>query len=317
MKYHIGLDVGGMSVKGGIIDVKGTLYAKKVIETEALNRTDEFIGDMAELILDLVKIAKVKKEDVRSVGLGIPGTVNGKEGIVTYACNIGFRNVPLAEILSKKTGIPVYLSNDANCAALGEVQYGSGKGYRDAIMVTLGTGVGSGIILDGAIYEGRLGAGAEAGHMTIRAGGEICGCGRRGCFEAYSSASALIRDTKRAIEENPDSEMKTVAERDGKVSGKTAFEAYKQGDAAAKRLIEGYVENLGIGLVNLVNLFRPEIILLGGGISNEGKYFTDMVERYVNENAYGGASNPYVVVRKAALGNDAGLFGAAALGLGK
>ncbi len=311
--YYLGVDVGGMSVKAGVVDEKGTLLNKCSIVTNAIGKTREFIDDIVSLCDQVVSDAGLQRTDVASVGIGMPGTVNPIDGIVTYACNIGFKNVPLRMIFQEKWNIPVYLANDADAASLAEVKFGAGVGATDALLVTLGTGVGTGIVIGGAIFSGRGGAGGESGHTVIVADGEQCACGRKGCFEAYASATALIRMTAKAVLDNPDSLLAKIASRG--IDGRTAFMARLQGDKVGEEVVNQYVKYIGIGVTNLVNIFRPEIVLIGGGVSHEGEYFIKMIEDYVNQNAYGKEINPYVPVRQARLGNDAGIIGAAALGM--
>lgn len=313
MKYYVGIDVGGMSVKVGVISEDGKMLAKRTLETSAKGRTEAFIADIAALAEETVIAAGVSKSDVSGAGIGVPGTVNPKTGIVTYACNIGFKNTPLVEEFEKLFGVPTKVANDADAAAFGEVKFGAGKNKKDALMITLGTGVGTGIIINGSVFSGRNGAGGESGHIVIVVDGEQCGCGRRGCFEAYASASALIRQTAAAAEKYPDSKVAEMIKADGKVSGKTAFRAYKEGDAAGKEVVENYVKYIGEGTANLVNIFAPEIILIGGGVANEGEYFIRMIADYIARHTYGKELNGGFEVKKAMLGNDAGIFGAAAL----
>ncbi len=311
--YYLGVDVGGMSVKAGIVDDNGNLIKKRSIVTNAIGKTMEFIDDIIDLCDTVCRDARLTREDITSVGIGMPGTVNPTEGIVTYACNIGFTNVALRSIFQQKWNVPVYLANDADAAGLAEVKFGGGVGASDALLVTLGTGVGTGIVIDGKIFSGRGGAGGESGHMVIVADGEQCGCGRKGCFEAYASASALIRMTAKAVLDNPESLLAKLASHG--IDGRTAFNARLEGDPVATEVISQYVKYIGIGVTNLVNIFRPQIVLIGGGVSHEGEYFIRMIEEYVNEHAYGKSINPYVPLRQALLGNDAGIIGAAALGM--
>lgn len=313
MKYYLGIDIGGMSVKAGVVTEDGKMLEKRVLKTSAKGRTEEFIAEIAALAEETVTAAKVSKTDVLGVGIGVPGTVNPITGVVTYACNIGFKNVKLAEIFEGLFGVRTKLANDADAAALGEVRFGAGKNASDALMITLGTGVGTGIIINGKIFSGRQGAGGESGHTVIVVDGERCGCGRRGCFEAYASATALIRQTAQAAEKYPDSKVAEIIKADGKVSGTTAFRAMKEGDAAGREVVENYVKYIGEGTSNLVNIFAPEVILIGGGVANEGEYFIKMISDYISENTYGKDLNPIAEVKKAMLGNDAGIFGAAAL----
>ncbi len=313
MKYYIGIDVGGMSVKAGVVTEDGRMLSKRTMETLSKGRTDAFIAEIAALAEEALIAAGVSKSDVSGVGMGVPGTVNPKTGIVTYSCNIGFKNTPLVAQFEKHFGVPTKVANDADAAALGEVKFGAGKNKSDALMITLGTGVGTGIIINGKIFSGRNGAGGESGHIVIVVDGEQCGCGRKGCFEAYASASALIRQTAAAAEKYPDSKIAELIKADGKVSGTTAFRAYKEGDAAGAEVVKNYVRYIGEGTANLVNIFAPEIILIGGGVANEGEYFIKMIEDYINLHTYGKELNGGFEVKKAMLGNDAGIFGAAAL----
>lgn len=311
--YYIGIDIGGMTIKGGLIDENGKIYAKKAVATLPERHYSEIIKDIASLTEDLVKEVGITVDDIVAVGMGIPGTINSKTGVITYANNINFEKVPIVKEYNKYIQKPTYIGNDANIAALGEARFGSGKGSKDVCFVTLGTGIGTGIIVDGVLLEGKLGAGAEGGHMTIKINGEPCSCGKRGCWEAYASATALIRQTKQAIDKNPDSLMVKFAQKEGKVSGKTAFQAAKMGDKAGKIVVDRYIKYVAEGVINLVNLFRPDYVLIGGGISNEGDYLMERIQRRVNRMSYGGHRNPRVQVKKAELLNDAGILGAVAL----
>ena len=253
-------------------------------------------------------------KDIDSVGLGTPGTVNG-DGVIEFANNLVFNNVPAKQMLIDRLGIEkVYIENDANCAALGEAYAGVGNGAKDFIAVTLGTGVGSGIIVDGKIVNGVNFAGGECGHMVINVDGEQCTCGRKGCWEAYASATALIRQTERAMEENPDSVMHQLAAEEGKVSGRTAFDAMRKGDIAGIKVVDQYIKYVACGLINLVNALQPEVICVGGGICNEGETLMKPLRRYVQAERYSIYSKIQTKIVKAQLGNDAGVIGAAILG---
>lgn len=311
--YYIGIDIGGMSIKGGLTDENGNILVKSSIETKPDNHYSETIKDIADLCKEIASLGGIEISQLSGIGMGIPGTINSKTGVITYANNIKFENVPMVSEFRKYIDVPTFIGNDANCAALGEVVFGMGKGYNDAIFVTLGTGVGSGIIIDGKIFEGKDGAGAEAGHMCIRFGGERCSCGRKGCWESYASATALIRQTKRIINRYPDSLMHSIVQADGKVSGRTAFRAEREGDKAGALVVKNYIKYVAEGLISLVNIFRPEILLIGGGVSNEGDVFINRLQKLVDTYSYGGSRNPYVRVLKASLLNDAGLLGAVAL----
>lgn len=311
--YYIGIDIGGMSIKAGLTDEKGNILVKDSIVTKPDNPYTETVKEIAMLCEKLLAAGGIDKSHLKAVGMGIPGTINSKKGVITYSNNIKFENVPIVKEFRKYLDVPTFIGNDANCAALGEVVFGTGKGYKDAVFITLGTGVGSGIILDGKIFEGKDGAGAEGGHIGIREGGLRCTCGKKGCWEAYASATALVRQTKEVMDKHPESLMHKIAEEDGRVSGRTAFKAARLGDKAGLFVVNRYVRYVSEGLISLVNIFRPEILLIGGGVSNEGDYFIKKLQARVTRYSYGGKRNPYVKVLKASLLNDAGILGAVAL----
>lgn len=311
--YYIGIDIGGMSIKGGLVDEQGVIHVKEAVETKPERHYGEIAKDIAALCKRLAALGNVPLSDIKGIGMGIPGTINSEKGIITYANNINFSNVPIVEELKKYIDIPVKIGNDANCAALGETAFGSAKEYKNIVFITLGTGVGSGIIIDGKIFEGKDGAGAEAGHICLVLGGEPCTCGKKGCWEAYGSATALIRQTKRAAEKYPDSLLNKIIAEDGKVSGRTAFKAAKEGDEVGRRVVKRYMRYVAEGILSLVNIFRPDAVIVGGGVSNEGEYFIKSIQKFVTRYSYGGKINPYVKVIRAGLLNDAGILGAAAL----
>ena len=269
------------------------------------------------LIDALLDGAKISVKEIKGVGIGQPGSIDSKRGVIRYSNNIALENVPVVDELKKYYDLPIFINNDANCAALGEYVFGAGKGFNDIVFVTLGTGVGTGFIIDGKLFEGRECAGTEGGHMQIDISdsAQACSCGRKGCWEAYASATALMRQTKAAMNKYPDSLMHKLAEEEGKVSGKTAFEAAKKGDAAGQKVVDTYISYITSGLINLTNIFCPDAILIGGGISNEKEYLTDPIQKAINEERFGAAFNPYVEIKTASLKNDAGILGAAALAL--
>jgi glucokinase len=312
---YIGIDIGGMSIKGGIITEKGEWVAKEVVTTDPRADEDIIIEVLANLCKSLIKKAGLTEQDICGIGLGIPGTVFADEGRVRFAPNINLVNTPLVAKLSKhfKFQVPIKISNDANCATLGEALFGGGKGKTDVLMVTLGTGVGTGFIIDGNLFEGINSAGAEGGHMVIRTSGEKCSCGRKGCWEAYASATALIRQTNAAIKKNPESILAKVAIKQGEVNGKTAFFAAEQGCKVAKSVLRKYLNYVGEGMVNLINIFRPQVFIVGGGISREGDNIIKPLQSYVNRHSYAPKYSPKVKVVPATLFNDAGILGAAAL----
>lgn len=311
--YYIGIDLGGTNIAAGIVNENGEIIAKKSTPTVPQD-IEKTVALMARLIKELCDEQKIQIKSINSIGVGIPGTINSEEGIVVYSNNLKMENFEFTKELKKHIDKPVYISNDANVAALGEAVAGGAKGCDSAVIVTLGTGVGGGIILNNKIWEGHMSAGAEIGHTVISVDGEKCSCGRKGCWEAYSSATALIRDTKRAIDKNPDSLMAKMSKEAGKVSGKTAFMAAKEGDKAAKEVVESYIKHLAEGIANISNLLAPKCILLGGGVSHEGDNLLIPLREAVKPLLYGGDRVEHAKIDVAVLGNDAGIIGAAMLG---
>ena len=310
--YYVGIDVGGMSVKCGIVNCDGTILAQKRIPTELTNGQNKFASDIAMLVKDTAKEANVNLDEIKSVGVGVPGIVDVVSGEVKYSCNLFKEVFPLKSLLEERLNIPVKIANDADVAAYGECLFGAGKGARDIILVTLGTGVGTGIITEGKPFAGGRGMGGEGGHVFV--GGKTpCSCGRVGCFETEVSASALIRKTENAIQENPTGVLAQIKAERGKVDGRTLFEGLKRKDEVSQKLFADFCEMLGAGLVNFANVFRPEIILIGGGISAEGELITEPVQKYVDTFIYGGTKFARSLVKCATLGNDAGIIGAAFL----
>ena len=318
MKYYIGIDFGGMSAKAGLFDERANIIAKDTVKTSKDDSYTTTVAKMGQLVKKICQDNGIEKNNVVRIGIGSPGVIDGENGIVVMWGNYHWEDKPLAKDLSEVTGIPVSLTNDANAAAYGEAKFGAGKGSQDSVFITLGTGVGSGIILGGKVYEGYRGAGAEAGHMVIVAGGIPCGCGRRGCFEQYASASALIRDTKKAMFENKSSVMWDLCGGDPEnADGKTAFAAAKAGDEAGQTVVKNYIMYLGEGILNLINIFRPQSIIIGGGVCNEGEYLLAPLRKYVEERLYVGTDRVPFTINRAKLGNDAGIYGALALAMEK
>lgn len=310
----VGIDLGGTNVKIGIVDKDNNIIGKKSIKTYATRHYSEVIKDISDAVLALLKELELSVDDCISLGIGSPGTIDAKQGRVVYSNNFGWEHVPFVEEMHKYIDLPIKISNDANCAALGEVVAGAAKGCQNAVLFTLGTGVGGGIIIDGKVFEGGFPGGAEIGHATIISGGEMCTCGRPGCLEAYASATAIIRDTKKAMIENPDSMMYEICENDfDKVDGKTAFIAARAGDKAGTKVVKDYIFYLGEGITNIVNIFRPEKILLSGGICYEGAYLTDPLQEHVRKYAFAGERAFVPPIERAILGNDAGIIGSANL----
>lgn len=317
--YTIGIDLGGTNIVASVVNDEYKIIATSKTPTNSPRSAEEIFDDIAEVCEEAVKSAGLTMDDIESIGMGTPGTVNA-DGIIEFANNLAFNNVPARTMLAKRLNKPeekVFIENDANCAALGEAKAGVGNGAKDFVAVTLGTGVGSGVIIDGKIVNGVNYAGGECGHMVIVVDGEQCSCGRKGCWEAYASATALIRQTKKAMEEYPDSLMHKLAKEEGKVSGRTAFDAMRLGDIAGIKVVDDYIKYVACGLINLVNALQPEIICIGGGICNEGETLMKPLRRFVQAERYSIHSKIQTKIVKAELGNDAGVIGAALLGIVK
>ena len=310
MSYHIGIDLGGTFVKFGAVDESGNILKKDKIPTPA----GYDYGATVSAIAEAVKGMTVDMGTPKSVGIGCPGVIDGEHGMVVTGGNLGWENKPLVQDLGKQLGIPVTLCNDANAAAYGEYACGAGKEYRSIVLITLGTGVGSGVIFGGKLFTGELGAGAELGHEVIRMDGEPCACGRGGCFEAYASASALVRQTKNAMVCHPESKMWELCKGSAdNADGRTAFDGMRQDDETAKEVVERYLGYLAEGIANIVNVFRPQAVLIGGGISAEGETITKPLQKKIDLKILGRGRYAPVTIRAASLGNDAGLVGAAML----
>ena len=269
---------------------------------------------MAKVSLEAMEQAGLKLDDIQSVGIGTPGTANSETGIIEYSNNLGFLNLPVVELMQKHINKPFYVENDANAAAYGEFIAGAAKGANDAVCITLGTGVGGGIIINGKIYSGFNFAGAEIGHTVVDPNGPECTCGRKGCFEVFSSATGLVRMTKEAMLEDKASIMWQMNEEDGKVSARTAFNAMRAGDRAGKAVVDKYIRYLACGIANTINIFQPDILCIGGGVCNEGDPLLLPLKELVAKEVYtkNSAKNTEIVIAK--LGNDAGIIGAAFLG---
>ena len=309
--YAIGVDIGGMSIKAGLVkDGKIISSNRKVTEPTAEQSLNNLVLQISALLSENL----LTEKDIAGIGIGCPGLISSEEGIVDHNSNMKWENFHLVDLLKQSFNVKIKLSNDANVAALGETVYGSAAQYKNAIMLTLGTGVGGGIIIDGKLYEGGFSKGAELGHTVIVKDGEKCGCGRRGCLEAYASATGLIRMTKTAMENDRGSAMWNYVGGDiNKVDGRTAFECAKIGDKSAEKVVNEYVAYLAEGIINLANIFRPEVFIIGGGVSAQGKNLTDRLKDYCERFNYGYINAPKFDIVTATLGNDAGIIGAAAL----
>ncbi len=305
VKYYAGIDLGGTFIKCGIANDSGKLIIRDKIAT--LGDYTAVMKLMAQTVVRLAEAAKVR---VSGIGIGCPGIIDGKTGVVAYNNNLGWVNVPLGKDIAKITGIPTRITNDANAAALGEAAFGAGKHCDDMIFITLGTGVGGGIILNGQLFEGNNGAGAELGHMVIKGNGERCTCGRRGCLEAYASTGALVRQAQTYMKKHKDTLLWALCEGNiDNMNGKIVFEGIDAKDEGAEKVFRKYAHYLACGLTNIANIFRPKLIVLGGGTSAQGKKLTIPLQRRLSREIYGGQKHAPVKIVTATLGNDAGIWG--------
>lgn len=309
MKY-LGIDLGGTNIAAGIVDEKGNILIKGNTPTQPLRPIEEIVKDIAALCKKLISASDISEDEIKEIGMGCPGTVDAEKGIVVYSNNIPIKHIPIRKMLEEYFPYKnIKLENDANAAAYGEYII-NGDNADSFVFITLGTGVGGGVILNKKIYRGFNGVGCEPGHITLISGGEQCTCGKQGCWEAYASATALINQTKTAIEKNADTAMREWVEKNGKVSGRTAFECAKEGDETALGVVRNYIRYVADGIVSIVNVFQPESIVIGGGISKEGEYLISPIREYVIRNEF----NKYMKKTKisaATLFNDAGIIGAA------
>lgn len=314
----IGVDIGGTSIKSAIMDENGKILQRFSFRVDYSKKQDDIIAHLASEILKNLALMKIDASKVYGIGIGCPGSVNSETGYCDYSNNLHWENLPICDIVTQATKIPSHIANDANAACLGEALFGAGKVYKSLVLLTLGTGVGGGLFLDGRLYEGNGGKGAELGHSLLIKDGRPCTCGRRGCLEAYCSVTALVKDTIKAMQKDRSSAMWDYVKGNvRKVNGLTAFECAKAGDASAQKVVDQYIGFLGEGLLNFINIFRPEAIVLGGGLSGQREALTNPLKAYLEKNGYGfgGVHSPKVEVLVSSLGNDAGIYGAAALTL--
>lgn len=315
MKYYIGIDLGGTNIAAGVVNENHEIIASASVKTESTRGADPIIADMARVAKEAAEKANISMDDIEWVGVGAPGTCIKSTGVIEYSNNLDWYNVPLVEKLSGLLNKKVFIENDANAAAYGEYVAGSAKDVDISVMVTLGTGVGGGVIINNSIYSGFNDAGAELGHIVIEMNGRPCTCGRKGCFEAYSSATGLIITTKQAMENDKSSLMWEICGGDiNKVNGKTSFDAMRKGDKTGKAVVEKYIDELACGITNVINIFQPDLLCIGGGISHEGDNLLKPLTEKVYDEVYTkrGIRNTKIV--RAELGNNAGIIGAAMLG---
>lgn len=304
---YIGIDVGGTNLKAGLVDAEG-----KILEIRRIPLDFQGPEAFAKTLAELSEAVLRSGASAEYVGVGLPGAVSG--GDVLFTTNIPMENVPLERLFRQHLDLPLLLGNDADCAAVGELFCGAGRGTRDFGVVTLGTGVGVGLILDGKLRGGP--ASSEAGHIVICRGGDLCNCGRRGCWERYASATGLIRQTREAMQAHPESLLHQIAAAQGGVEGRTAFQAAEQGDETALAVCRTYVEYLAEGAVSLINAIRPEAIAIGGGVAAAPDHLLlNPLREIVERESFARHGGRSTRILRAELGNDAGIIGAAFLGL--
>ena len=313
---YLGIDVGGTNIAVGVVNENKEIVAKTSNKSPVPCTMDEFCDTMALTARQAMEKAGITLDDIPWVGIGCPGTVNRGTGIIEFTNNLHFSNWPLVKMMEERMGgKKVIIENDANAAAYGEYKAGALKGAQNAVAITLGTGIGSGIIIDGNIYAGNNYAAGEMGHMVIVYDGRQCNCGRKGCWERYASATGLIITTKEYMEKDKNSVMWELCDGDiNKASGRTAFDAMRKGDATGKAVVDEYINYLSCGLVNVINTFQPDILCIGGGISNERETLLAPVRKYIDKEQYAMNAKLKTKVCRAELGNDAGIIGAALLG---
>ena len=315
MKYYLGIDLGGTNIAVGIVSENYEFVADYKTPTLSQRGFEPIVADMADAAQKALEKAGLTLQEIEHVGIGAPSTIDPVTNRMVYANNLDWVDADIIAEFKKHMSVAVYLANDADCAAYGEALAGAAKDYANVLMLTLGTGVGGGFILDKKIFLGGNGHGCEPGHCTLVMDGEPCTCGRSGCLEAYASVTALIRDTIRAMAADPHSIMHELCEDDmRKVSGRTAFDAARRGDQAGQAVVDRYIHYLAAGISSFVTTFRPECVILGGGVCNEGDYLLDPLRKEVHDTAYAPDLMPETPILRATLGNDAGIIGAAFLG---
>lgn len=311
---YIGLDVGGTTFKAGVVTEDGRILHKDAMPTGIERPYQEIIADMAALCKKVAADAGFSMDEVKAIGVGVPGLFDNRTGRIPFCTNLGWHDIPFVEEMKKHLSMPVIGDNDATVAGLAESIAGVSAGIRDCVFLTLGTGVGGGIIIDGKPYSGAHGCGSEIGHMMIKMDGELCTCGNYGCFERYASATAIIREARKAIAQHPESSMLAACGGDlEKLNAKIVIDAAKAGDETAKTVFDGYVQGLAVGIINIINMLDPEVIVLGGGVSAAGEFLLNAVREAVKPMVFF-KTMPYARIELAQLGNDAGIIGAAMLG---
>ena len=313
MKF-IGVDVGGTSVKAGVVDDTGRILSKGSAPTLAERSYEWVIRDIADLCFQVAERAETPMEEIQAIGVGVPGICDMKTGVIPFCTNLGWHEVPFVAELRKYIDKPIFVDNDATVAGLAESVAGVSAGTKSSVFITLGTGIGGGIIIGGRPYSGAHGVGSEIGHMVIKMDGEPCTCGNYGCFERYASATAIIREAKKAMKRNPETLMAKACGGDPEtINAKMVIDCAKEGDETAQRVFSEYVRALALGIVSIINCIDPEVIVLGGGVSAAGDFLLDALREALRPHIFF-KSMPYADVRLAKLGSDAGIIGAALLG---
>lgn len=310
MSYRVGIDLGGTNIAVGVVNGDFEIISYTSVPTEAHRSAQEVVDSMCGAVRAVLRQAELTEADCCSIGIGAPGTCDPQTGVVYRSYSMNWTNLPLGDMIGRQfPTIPVHVENDANCAALAEVKAGAARGKDSIVLVTLGTGVGSGIVLGGRIYSGLRGNGAEMGHMMLQLDGAPCFCGRRGCWDAYASATALIRQARESAQAHPDSLLNRLPA----LNGKSIFDAADRGDATAQAVIEQYCQYLAVGISNVVNALAPEMILIGGGISRQGERLLKPIRAYIAANCFDKRPEALPIIAAAQMGNEAGIVGAAAL----
>lgn len=314
--YYIGVDLGGTGIKVGLLDDAYNIIERADAPTHRERTSEEILKDMAMLCKKVMSQKGITEKEVHSIGVGCPGIASPKEGKILFSSNLNFKDVNVKDEIKKYIDLDVFVENDANAAALGEVVCGAAKGYTNVVVVTLGTGVGGGIIINGKIYAGSYFGGAEIGHQVIQfENGVACGCGRSGCWEQYASATALIRQAKEAATKKPNSLLIQMAKDNDieKINAKVVFDAAEAGDVVAEAVLKQYYKYVGAGISNINNILEPEVVVIGGGMSAQKEKLTDPILAYCKTQMYGGL-DLRTQIKPAILGNDAGIIGAALIG---
>lgn len=314
MKYYIGIDLGGTNIKAGVVTEDFKIIGKASVKTNCPRPAKDICDDMAKVSVMACEDAGIDVNSAEWIGIGTPGIADNINGTIPYSNNLDFHDVPVREYIREHIDKPVYIANDANAAAYGEFVAGAAKGSRNAVCITLGTGVGAGIIVEGKILTGSNLAGAELGHTVIEVDGPQCTCGRKGCFEVFSSATGLIRMTREAAEADSSSVLNEYFKKDGKYSARHAFNAMREGDKAGTEVVNKYCKYLAAGITNTINIFQPDVLCIGGGVCNEGDPLLLPVKELVEKEVYTRMLSKNTKIALAELGNDAGIIGAAFLG---